>query len=262
MPKEKLIDENGKRRDGRTFDMLRPIKIEAGSLKNADGSAYIEWGNNKIMVGVYGPRELRQKHLQEPDRAIVQVQYSMASFSVEERKKPGQGRRENEISKILSEALEGIIISNKYPRTSIDVFIEVLEAGAGTRCAGLTAASVALADAGIPMRGLVASCAAGKVDGQVVLDLDKLEDNIGDADLPVGIMPATGEIVLLQMDGHLTDREFEKAFGLARDACMRIHELQRQALSAKYFIQEHDTENEGPEPEGMENEDVGPGGLP
>ena len=239
--KEKLIDGDGKRRDGRTFDMLRPIKIYAGPLKNADGSAYIEWGNNKIMVGVYGPRELQQKHLQEPDRAIVQVQYTMASFSVEDRKKPGQGRRENEISKILSEALEGVIISDQYPRTAIDVFIEVLEAGAGTRCAGLTAASVALADAGIPMRGLVASCAAGKIDGQVVLDLDKLEDNIGDADLPVGIIPITDEIVLLQMDGHLSDLEFEKAFGLARDACMKIHELQREALSRKYF-------NEGESP--------------
>ncbi len=242
MDNVQLIDDNGKRNDGRGPEDLRPIKIEAGVLNNADGSAYIEWGKNKIIVGVYGPREMHQKHLQKPDRAIVQVNYSMASFSVDERKRPGQGRRELEISKILSEALERSIISNKYPRTSIDVFIEVLEANAGTRCAGLTAASVAMADAGIPMTGLIASCASGKVDGQVVLDLDKLEDNTGDADLPVGYIPLTDEVVLLQMDGHLTPQEFDKAFGLAKNACVEIHQLQRDALTKKYS-QDPDEDN-------------------
>ncbi len=253
-----LIDKKGKRKDSRGPEDLRPIKIEAGVLDNADGSAYIEWGKNKIIVGVYGPREMHQKHLQRPDKAIVQVSYSMASFSVDERKKPGQGRREHEISKIIAEALERSIISDQYPRTSIDVYIEVLEASAGTRCAGVTAASVAIADAGIPMIGMVASCAAGKINGQVVLDLDKLEDNIGDADLPVGYIPKTEEVVLLQMDGHFTPEEFDKAFVLARGACIQIQELQKEALVKKYS---QEPEENGTDDNGENKDDMAEGGV-
>ncbi|MCL5253159.1 MAG: exosome complex exonuclease Rrp41, partial [Candidatus Thermoplasmatota archaeon] len=82
----KLIDENGKRIDGRRADELRPIRIEAGVLKRADGSAYVEMGKNKILAAVYGPRECHPRHLQDPTRAIVQCNYNMLSFSVDDRK--------------------------------------------------------------------------------------------------------------------------------------------------------------------------------
>lgn len=226
--------KDGRRLDGRRFDELRPIKIKAGVLKNADGSALVEWGGNKIIAAVYGPREAYPRHLQDSAKAIVQCTYNMAAFSVSDRKRPGPDRRSVEISKITSEALEHVIFTEQFPRTTIDVYMEVLQADAGTRCTGLTAASVALADAGIPMRDFVTACAAGKVDGEVVLDLDKAEDNLGDADLPVAIMPRTKEIVLLQMDGHLTQDEFNKAMNMSMDACMKIYELQKNALLEKY----------------------------
>lgn len=220
--------------DGRKFDELRNIKIQAGVLNNADGSAYIEMGKNKILSAVFGPRELHPRHLQHPLKALVRCKYNMASFSVGERKKPGPDRRSIEISKIISEALEKVILTEQFPRTTIDIFIEVIEANAGTRCAGLNAASVALADAGIPMTGLISAIACGKVDGKVVLDLCKEEDNDGDADLPIAIIPRTGEIVLLQMDGHLTEEEFNTALNLGFNACNKIYELQRSALKRKY----------------------------
>jgi exosome complex component RRP41 len=135
---------------------------------------------------------------------------------------------------VISEALENIILVEKFPRASIDVNIEVLDAEAGTRCAGLTAAGVALVDAGIPMKDIPVSCAAGKIDGQVVLDLGKQEDNYGEADLPIAISPRTGEILLLQMDGHLTQEEFDKAFDLAIKGCHTISEIQKKAIMEKY----------------------------
>jgi len=116
------------------------------------------------------------------------------------------------------------------------VFIEVLQANAGTRCAGLTAASVALADAGIPMKDLIPSIAVGKVNGQVVLDLNKEEDNFGQADVPMAMIPRTGEIVLLQMDGHLTYAEFNRALELGTSACQTIYELQKDALRRRYRV--------------------------
>jgi len=226
--------ENGKRLDGRKPDELREIKIEVGVLHRAEGSCYLEWGGNKVLVAVYGPREAVPRHTQNPLRAIVNARYNMAAFSVDDRKRPGPDRRSREISKVTSEALEHIILTEKYPRAAIDVNIEVLEAEAGTRCAGLTAAAVALVDAGIPMKDIPVACAAGKIDGKVVLDLGKEEDNFGEADLPIAIAPRTGEVLLLQMDGHLTNDEFNQALELAIKGCKDVSDIQKKALTKKY----------------------------
>ena len=110
----------------------------------------------------------------------------------------------------------------------------MLQANAGTRCAGLTAASVALADAGVPMRDLVAACAAGKIADTVVVDLGKEEDNSGQADIPLGYVPRTDEIVLLQMDGDLSRDEFDKGIHMAVEACKKVYEVQRDALKRRY----------------------------
>jgi len=233
--KIKLVDENGIRTDGRKPDELRPIKLEVGILSNADGSAYIEQGKNKILAAVYGPREVHPRHLALPDRALLRCRYHMAPFSVQERKSPAPSRREVELSKVIREALEPAIFLERFPRTSIDLFIEVLQADGGTRAAGVTVASLALADAGMPMRDLVVACAAGKADGYIVLDLNDIEDKEGTADVPVAYMPSLNAVGLLQMDGQLTPEEFEQAFNLALEGCKRIYELQKQALKAKYL---------------------------
>lgn len=230
----KLLTKDGLRLDGRTAEELRPIKIETGVLNRADGSAYIEWGGNKILVAVYGPREAYPKHTQDINKAIIKARYNMAAFSVDERKRPGPDRRSVEISKVISEALDQAIMVEQFPRTQIDVFIEVLQADAGTRIAGLTAAAVAVASAGIPMKDFVVGCTAGKVEGKVVLDLSKEEDNFGEADVPMGILAKTGRIVLLQMDGDLSTEEFDTATEMIMKATNRINEIQREALSKRY----------------------------
>ena len=104
-------------------------------------------GYNKVIAAVYGPREVHPRHLQEVTRAIVRYRYNMASFSVEERKRPGPDRRSYEVSKVSREALEPVILTSYFPRSVVDIFVEVLQADAGTRTAGINAASVALADA-------------------------------------------------------------------------------------------------------------------
>ena len=231
---EKLIDKKGIRLDGRKQDELRPIKIEVGALSNADGSAYIEQGKNKILAAVYGPKELHPKHLALPDRMVLRCRYHMAPFSVQERKSPAPSRREIELSKVIRESLEPSIFLEYYPRTGIDVFVEVLQADGSTRCASITAASLAIADAGIPMRDLVVACSAGKVDDTVVLDLMDTEDKMGMADVPLALMPNLNAITLLQMDGDLTLEEFEKAVNLAIEGCRKIYAMQKEALRAKY----------------------------
>ncbi|MCD6487978.1 MAG: exosome complex exonuclease Rrp41 [Desulfurococcales archaeon] len=230
-----LIKEDGTRHDGRKSEELRPIRMEVGVLKNADGSALVEFGRTKVIAAVYGPREIHPKHMTLPDRALIRCRYHMAPFSTSERKSPAPSRREVELSKVIREALEATVFTDLYPRTTIDVFIEVLQADGGTRTTGLTAASLALADAGIPMRDLVAAVAVGKVNGVLVLDIDELEDEYGEADMPVAMMPSLGKIVLLQLNGVLTPEEFKKALELAKKGINEIYRLQKEALTKKYL---------------------------
>ena len=235
---EKLVDKKGLRLDGRKLDEMRPVKMQVGVLPNADGSAYLEQGRNKILVGVYGPKEAHPRHIAQQDRAVIQCRYHMAPFSVDERKSPAPSRRDVELSKVIREALEPAVFLEYYPRTSIQVYIEILQADGGTRCAGITTAALALADAGIPMRDLVVACAAGKVGGKIAVDLMDTEDKIGEADVPLAFMPNLSAITLLQMDGKLTSEEFETAVDMALEGCKKLYALQKEALKSKYVAVE------------------------
>jgi exosome complex component RRP41 len=232
--KPKLIVD-GKRLDGRRFDELRPIKIEAGVLKNADGSAYLEWGKNKIFAAVYGPREALPKHTADPEKAVIKCRYSMAPFSsLEEHGRSGPNRRAIEISKVTKEVFENVIVGENFPGTEINIFIEVVQSDGGTRAAGITAAAVALATSGIPMRDLPYAVSAGKIGDQIVIDLNKIEDNYSDADVPIAVSPRTSEILLLQMDGSLTKDEFKEVIAKVKKAGQIISKAQRDALKAPY----------------------------
>ena len=230
-----LMNENGIRCDGRRIDQIRNVSIKVGVLKNADGSAYIEFGKNKILAGVFGPRDVHPKHMANQDSGILRCRYHMSPFSVTERKNPAPSRREIEISKVIKEALQPAVILKDFPRTVVDVFIEVLQADGGTRCAALDAASVALVDAGIPMKDIVSACAAGKVADKIVLDVNDEEDKEGQADMPVAYMPNLGKITLMQLDGILTPTEYKTCLDTAIGGCKQVYELQRKALMEKYF---------------------------
>ncbi len=233
--KPKLILEDGRRLDGRKPDELRNIKIELGVLKNADGSAIFEMGNTKVIAAVYGPKEMHPRHLSLPDRAVLRVRYHMAPFSTDERKNPAPSRREIELSKVIREALESAVLVELFPRTAIDIFTEVLQADAGSRLVSLMAASLALADAGIPMRDLISGVAVGKADGVIVLDLNEPEDMWGEADMPVAIMPSLGQVTLLQLNGSMTPEEFKQAFELAIKGINIIYNLEKEALKNRYI---------------------------
>lgn len=241
MVEEKVPDykKDKKRVDGRKMDELRPLSIKVGVIPNADGSAYLEWGQNKVYAAVYGPREALPKHTQDPYKAVVKVTYRMTTFSVPERKQPRPNRRDMEISKVLGEALEQTIFTENFPNTEISVFVEVVDSNAGSRVACLTAASCALADAGIPMRDLVAATGVGKAFNELVVDLNKDEEDAPDAvDIPLGIMPNSGQIVLLQMDGLLTKEEFDKVMPMGVAACKEIYEVQKAALKERFSLTE------------------------
>jgi exosome complex component RRP41 len=226
---ERLV-EKGKRIDGRALDELRPIEMAVGVIERADGSARVRFGNTEVLVAVYGPRTLHPAHLRELTTGILRCHYRMAPFSVEERVSPGPSRRSTEISKVTRLAIEPVLCLEEFPKTTIDVFIEVVQADGSTRVVGINAASLALAAAGIPMLDLVTACSVGKIDGKLAVDMNGLEDNLGEADVAFAMAPRKGQITLLQMDGLLTASEIKRLVHMAADACRQIYELQKRAL--------------------------------
>src|SRR3989344_6936807 len=224
-----------KRADGRKADELRPLTIKAGILEKAQGSALVKMGRTHAIAAVYGPRELYPKFLQKPDKAVLRCKYNMAPFSTEQRVRPGHSRRSIEISKVIGEALEAAVYLNEFPKSVIDVYIEIIQADAGTRTAAINAAAVALADAGIPMKDLISSVSAGKIGNEYVLDLAGKEEDETHCDLPVGYSSRAKQITLLQMDGDLPIKDVKEVIKLAIKGCEQIYKKQKRALTERWM---------------------------
>ncbi len=230
------LAREGKRIDGRSPDQMRPIRMEVGVLSNADGSALVAYGDTVVIAAVYGPREVHPRHLALPDRAVLRVRYHMTPFSTpDERKRPEPTRREIEISKVIRQALEPVVLLEQFPRTAIDVFIEILQADGSTRVASITAASLALADAGVPMKDVVIGVSVGKIGDLIVVDLNRYEDAYGDGDMPIAIMYNKGLITLLQADGQWSPEEVIKGVELAYRAAGEVYRVLRDTIKSRYI---------------------------
>ncbi|MFB6292009.1 MAG: exosome complex exonuclease Rrp41 [Candidatus Nanohaloarchaea archaeon] len=228
------FDDEGKRVDGRTADELRETKMEVGVLDEADGSAMVETGNTRVIASVFGPQELHPQHLQESDRAVIKMRYNMAPFSVDDRMRPGPNRRAKEIGLVAKKALEPAIELEEFPKAGIDISMEVVESDGGTRVTGINATALALADAGIPMKGMVSACAAGVIDDTAVLDVNGKEDKEGNADIPIAVINGGDEITLLQMDGDIDEQMLDDCISLAKEGCDQLYEQQRKTLLERY----------------------------
>lgn len=226
-----------KRFDNRTHDELRPMEAKIGVIKRADGSAMFKIGKTVAIAAVYGPRALHPTFMRDPQKGILRCNYNMMSFSGSgDRVKPGPSRRSKEISLVTANALLPVLDLTPFPNTVVDVFIELVQTDAGTRCAGITAAAMALADAGLMMKDLVAAVSVGKVGDALVVDLNKEEEDFeeGATDIPVAMTPRTGEVTLLQLDGNISKEELKKVLEMAKKAAQKINEVQEKALKEKY----------------------------
>jgi len=227
-----------KRFDGRKFDELRPMEAKAGVISNANGSAYFKIGNTVAYAAVYGPREMFPRFLQNPKKGVLRCYYNMMPFSGSgERIRPGGSRRSQEISMVMVNSLEPVVDLSAFPNAVVDVFIELPQTDAGTRCAAISAASIALADAGIPMKDMVSSVAMGCVDGSVVADLNYNEEAYEDgpvSDIPIAMIHNTKEISLLQMDGEISKDKLMQAIEMANVATEKVYQLQIKALKEKF----------------------------
>lgn len=226
-----------KRLDAREFDEARPIKAKTGIIKRADGSALFQIGDTIAYAAVYGPRDLYPRFLKDPTKGVLRCRYNMLPFSgAGERVRPGGSRRSKEISMVTEKALLPVLNLEDFPNAVVDVFIELPQTDAGTRCAGICAASMALADAGISMKDLVSSVAVGRVDDKILVDLTYAEETYSEdvTDIPMAILPRTEKVCLLQLDGEISKEQLMEAMELGKKACKKIYEIQKQALKEKF----------------------------
>ena len=236
-----------KRVDGRKIDELRTMEAKAGVVKNANGSASFKIGKTWAIAGVYGPREVVPRFMANPRHGILRCHYTIMPFSGSgERIKPGRSRRAQEISMVMEQSLAPVVDLSAFPNSVVDIFVELPQTDAGTRCAAISAACIALADAGIPMKDMVSSVAVGQVDGLVVADLNYNEESYPAivSDIPVAMLHNTKEISLLQMDGEISKADLIKALELAKAATEKVYQLQVKALKEKYAVDKNEDKND------------------
>ena len=225
------------RLDGRDAKGLRPMEAKAGIIPNAAGSASFRIGKTWAIAAVYGPKEVFPRFLANPKKGILRCHYSMMPFSGSgERIRPGRSRRAQEISMVMEKALEPVVDLSDFPNAAVEIFIELPQTDAGTRCAAISAACIALADAGIPMFDMVSSVAVGTVDESVVADLSYGEESYPAAvsDIPIAVLHNTGEISLLQMDGEITKENLIKALEMGKEVSEQVYQEQMKALKERY----------------------------
>ncbi|NXY87310.1 EXOS4 protein, partial [Alcedo cyanopectus] len=202
-----LLSDEGYRADGRRPTELRKVRARMGVFAQADGSAYIEQGNTKALAVVYGPHEMRGSRSKAlPDRALVNCQYSLATFSSAERRRqrpPAGDRQAAELALHLRQTFEAAILTTLYPRSQIDIYVQILQADGGNYCAGVNAATLALMDAGIPMRDFVCASSAGLAEDTALADLSWPEEAAGGPRLALALLPASGQVALLQLSARL-----------------------------------------------------------
>jgi exosome complex component RRP41 len=230
-----------KRRDGRDWEELRPMEAKVGIIPRADGSAMFRIGHTVAYAAVYGPRDLHPKFMQNPETGILRCRYNMMPFSGHgERVRPGGGRRAQEISMLMSKALQPVLDLKDYPNSVVDVFVELPETDAGTRCAAITAAAMALADAGLTMKDLVSALSIGYYDGRIMADIDGYEDcDVGISDIPIAYIPTMDKFSLLQLDGEVPKEDLVKVLALAKKKAMQIYKVQQQALKDRFAAHGH-----------------------
>ncbi|KAI1732869.1 3' exoribonuclease family, domain 1 domain-containing protein [Ditylenchus destructor] len=229
-----VINEFGYRQDARKPDQIRNISYRMGAFPHADGSAYLEQGGTKVACTVFGPHECRKRSETNEEACIINAQYSMATFSVPDRRnRPRGDRRGNKYGRLLEKAFESVISTALYKRSQIDIFCEVLEADGGNLAACVNAVSLAIADAGISIRGLITAVECGSVDGVPCADMSSREHMEVVPRVTIGTVDGKNKIVLLEMKNVVNETRLPALLDMGVNACKQgMYQIPRFPVSS------------------------------
>uniref|UniRef100_A0A336LLY7 CSON010529 protein n=1 Tax=Culicoides sonorensis TaxID=179676 RepID=A0A336LLY7_CULSO len=169
--------ENQLNRTDRGNEESRKIFIESGILSNSRGSAYIEMGNTKVTVAVVDPREIpkNNKYREEGD---LYCDFKFSPFSCVKRKLPQTDAEEKSYALALKRALQPAVCRYTFPNFQVDVLVNVLENDGSALAAAITAAGLALSDAGIPMYDVITAACIGISEDKFLVDPTGAEEEI------------------------------------------------------------------------------------
>ncbi|KIY43415.1 ribosomal protein S5 domain 2-like protein [Fistulina hepatica ATCC 64428] len=220
----------GDPRIGRGARDIRPLFLRPGLITQANGSAFIETERTKIACAVYGPRQSKTTAYSEKGRLNVEVKFT--PFASIKRKSPLRDVEDRSIAIAIHQALAASVRLELVPKSTIDVFIVIIESDGTEGCiaSGTVAASTALADAGIEMIGLVSSCAASVVDSGLWLDPTAREASVSNGTVILSCLPALGTITNVWQSGSLTPVQAIQAIEACQEKCAYLHSIMAQVL--------------------------------
>ena len=229
-----LLSCEGFRMDGRKPDEVRKLGCKWGIFEQADGSAFFEMGKTRVLAAVYGPHEVRAsaRTKQLHDRAVINCQYSMATFSTSERKKRPRGDfRSLEITANMREVFETAILTQLYPHSQIDIFLEVLQSDGSNYAACVNAATIALIHAGIAMKDVACASSAGLIDKRTIIDVNYTEESVSNTPvLTVVLLPKSREVLSMESTGRLGFDSLQSVMDAATDGCHKVYDVMRNSI--------------------------------
>ena len=232
-----------RRKDGRTFNMLRPVRITKDYTKYAEGSVFIEMGETKVICNV-SIEDKVPPFLKGSGTGWITAEYSMLPRATEQRKirDAVKGRidgRTHEIQRLIGRSLRAVIDLSSIGEKTLWVDCDVIQADGGTRTASITGAYIATCLAlrklnlkKNPIKDYLAAISVGIVNGKPMLDLNYEEDSHAEIDMNF-VITGRGEFVEIQGTGEkrsFTEKEFEILKDLAKKGVQKLIELQKKIL--------------------------------
>ncbi|HBP30350.1 ribonuclease PH [Advenella sp. FME57] len=243
------LNLNFARPSGREHDMIRPLSVTRSYTNYAEGSVLIEAGNTRVLCNA-SVIESVPPFLRGKGQGWVTAEYGMLPRSTHTRSdreaaRGKQNGRTQEIQRLIGRSLRAVIDMQKLGERTIQIDCDVIQADGGTRCASITGAWIAMADAvsfllrdgrlsANPLRDRVAAISVGMYKGHAVLDLDYEEDSACDADMNV-VMTGSGQFVEVQgtAEGQVFSRQdLDSLLALAESGIARLLREQQSAWPA------------------------------
>ena len=239
-----------RRSDGRGANALRPVNITRNYLKHAEGSVLIQIGDTKVICSA-SVEERVPPFLRNTGKGWITAEYSMLPRSTHTRTSrdslTGRGNgRAFEIQRLIGRSLRSVTDLNAFGERTIWIDCDVIQADGGTRTASITGAYVALVDAfrkmvkngmieNVPVKDSVAAISVGKVDGEVLLDMDYEEDSKAEVDMNI-VMTGGGKFVEIQGTAEgavFAKKEMDGLVKIAQNGIKILTRIQKKSLEGK-----------------------------
>lgn len=233
--------------DQRTHSQLRPLSIEIGVNRYAEGSALIKVGHTHVLCTASLEQNI-PKWLQGQGKGWVTAEYGMIPRSTHERmnrEKAASSGRTQEISRLVARSLRSAVDLYKLGEKQINIDCDVLQADGGTRTAAITGGFVALAQClaylkkkepqmAAPIKHFVSATSVGIISGETLLDLCYQEDSTADTDANF-VMNSAGEFVEIQGTAEekpFTQVQLQSMIDLAQKGCQQLFAEQKRVLAS------------------------------